>query len=200
MVGTLQKQTTGSTLPEFVIVLLLTLMPGVGNLAGGIIAETLEVSEIWLNRALHAAAGVVMAVVAVEIFPEALQAASGWTLGIAFAAGGALYLIVEAAVERRTSGQRSRMWMIYLAVATDLFGDGLMLGAGTAVSPGLGLVLAAGQLLADLPEGFASIATFQANDVPRRKRLLLSLSFLAPVLLSAMASYLLLRGRPETWQ
>lgn len=174
-------------MPEFVTVLLLAMLPGVGNVIGGILAETVQVTEIWLNPALHAAAGVVMAVVAVEIFPEALGVASGWTLGVAFATGGLLYLLVEAAVERRTSGQRSRMWMIYLAVATDLFSDGLMLGAGTAVSPGLGLVIAAGQLLADLPEGFASIATFQANDVPRRRRLLLSLSFLAPVLISSLA-------------
>lgn len=187
-------------MPDIIAVVLLALLPGVGNIAGGVLAETLPVSEIWLNRALHAAAGVVMAVVAVEIFPQALDVASGWTLGVAFAAGGLLYLLAEAAVERHTGDQRSQMWMIYLAVATDLFGDGLMLGAGTAVSAGLGVVLAAGQLLADLPEGFAAVATFQAHDVPRRRRIALSASFLLPVLLAAVAAFLLLRDRPESWQ
>ena len=78
--------------------------------------------------------------------------------------------------------------------------DGLMLGAGAAVSTSLGFVLAAGQMLADLPEGFAAIATFRANDVPRRRRILLSVSFLVPVLVAAVAAFLLLRDRPESWQ
>jgi ZIP family zinc transporter len=34
------------------------------------------------------------------------------------------------------------MWMIYLAVATHLIGDGLLIGAGTSVSAGLGIILA----------------------------------------------------------
>ena len=187
-------------MPEIVTVLLLALLPGLGNFTGGLVAEALPRSDVWLNRALHAAAGVVMAVVAVEIFPEALQVASAWTLGIAFAAGGLLYLAAEAAVERRAPEGEGRMWMIYLAVATDLFGDGLMIGAGTAVSAGLGLVLAAGQVLADLPEGFAAMSTLRANDVGRRRRLLLSASFFVPVLLAAALSFLLLRDRPESWQ
>lgn len=182
------------------MVLLLALMPGLGNFVGGLVAEALPASAIWLNRALHAAAGVVMAVVAVEIFPEALQVASGWVLGIAFAVGGLLYLAAEAAVERRAAQGQGRMWMIYLAVATDLFGDGLLIGAGSAVSAGLGLVLAAGQVLADLPEGFAAVSTLRANGVSRSRRLVLSASFLLPVLLAAVLSFLLLRDRPESWQ
>lgn len=185
---------------QIVTVLLLAFMPGLGNITGAVVAEALPHSDVWLNRALHAAAGVVMAVVAVEVFPGALQVASGWTLGVAFAAGGLLYLTAEAVVQQQASEQRGRMWMIYLAVATDLFGDGLMLGAGTAVATGLGLVLAAGQLLADLPEGFAAAATFRANGVPRRRRLLLSASFLVPVLLAAVFSFAVLRDQPESWQ
>jgi hypothetical protein len=45
-------------------------------------------SDRWLNRALHAAAGVVIAVVAVEIFPEAVDVLSPWTVGVAFTIGG----------------------------------------------------------------------------------------------------------------
>ena len=61
-------------------------------------------------------------------------------------------------------------------------------------------MLASGRLLADLPEGFPAIPTLQANDVPRRRRLALSASFLLPVLLAAVGSFLFLRGRPESWQ
>lgn len=92
------------------------------------------------------------------------------------------------------------MWMIYTAVATDLFGDGLLIGAGSAVAGGLGLVLAVGQVLADVPEGAASNFTFRANDVDRRRRLLLSASFVLPAIAGAAISYLLLRGQPASVQ
>jgi ZIP family zinc transporter len=92
------------------------------------------------------------------------------------------------------------MWMIYLAIASDLFSDGLLIGAGASLGGGLGLVLAVGQVLADVPEGAASTMTFRGNDVPRSRRLLLSVATVVPVLVGAALSFLLLRGRPERWQ
>ena len=89
------------------------------------------------------------------------------------------------------------MWMIYVAVAVDLFSDGLMIGAGSAVATSLALVLALGQVLADVPEGFATIANFKDKDLPRRQRLILGASFAVPVLLAATLAYVLLRGQGE---
>ena len=51
---------------------MLALMPAIGNFAGGLIAERLSGSRRVLNWALHAAAGIVIAVIAVELMPEAL--------------------------------------------------------------------------------------------------------------------------------
>ena len=45
-------------------VLLLALLPFAGNFAGAALAETLSPSDAWRNRALHAAVGIVFAVVA----------------------------------------------------------------------------------------------------------------------------------------
>ena len=61
----------------------------------------------------------------------------------------------------------------------------------------LGLVLAVGQVLADVPEGAATAITFRANDVPRAKRMLLSATLLVPVLAGAVLSYLTLRNASE---
>ena len=71
-----------------------------------------------------------------------------------------------------------------------------MIGVGSTVSLGLGLLLALGQVPADIPEGFATIATFKSKGVPRRIRLLLSLSFAFPILLGVTVGYFLVRGRP----
>ena len=180
-------------------VMLLALLPFAGNFAGALLSETVSPSAAWRNRALHAAVGIVFAVVAVEIMPEALQALSGWQIAVAFVVGGAVYLVAQTLIERRVAGS-GRMWMIYLAVATDLFGDGLLIGSGTAVAASLGLTLAVGQVLADVPEGAATAITFRANDVPRRKRILLLASLALPVLVGAALSYLTLRNQSEAAQ
>ena len=73
-------------------VLVLSLLPFVGNFADAVIVEMLPRSERWRNLALHAAAGVVVAVVAVEIMPEAIAVLSGWQIALAFVGGGTAYL------------------------------------------------------------------------------------------------------------
>lgn len=75
--------------------------------------------------------------------------------------------------------------------------DGLLIGTGSTVSFGLAVVLALGQSLADIPEGFAAIANFKAKGVPRAKRLLLSASFALPVLAAAALGWWLLSERNE---
>lgn len=44
------------------------------------------------------------------------------------------------------------MWMIYIAVTVDLTGDGLVIGAGSAISTSLAFILATGQMLANNPD------------------------------------------------
>lgn len=85
--------------------------------------------------------------------------------------------------------------MVYVAVATDLVGDGLLIGAGSAVSAHVALILALGQVLADIPEGFAVIANFRDKGLGRSKRLLLSASFVLPVVGAAVLAYFTLRGQ-----
>lgn len=181
-------------------VLLLALLPGAGNFMGGLAAEVRKPSPQFLNWALHAASGIVIAIVAVELIPNALGKLAGWWVALAFAVGGVAYLVLEVIVERlqdaRGGGERTRMWMIYAAVAVDLTSDGLMIGTGAAVSMNLALILAAGQVLADVPEGYATVANFRTKGVPRFKRLWFSGSFFIYVVGSAMASYFLLRDAP----
>lgn len=180
-------------------VVLLSLLPGLGNFSGGLVAEYWKSSPKLLNWALHAASGIVIGIVAVELIPSALTALGGVALAFAFGAGGLLYVLLQLGVERLQrsgkKGEKSRtgMWMIYIAVAIDLSSDGLVTGAGSAVSLDLALVLAAGQVLADVPEGYASVANFRANGVPRSKRLLLAASFMLFCTTAALTSYFLLR-------
>lgn len=191
----------------FLQAMMLALLPAAGNFGGGMIAEMVSVTGRALSRALHVAAGIVIAVVAVEIMPSALPAAPGWILTLAFVLGGCFYITVDWVVDRVQSRRArdpaadgSSTWMIYFAVSMDLFSDGLLIGSGAAVSASLGLALAVGQVMADVPEGFATIVNFKDKGYGRAKRILLSASFAIPVLLAAALAYLLLRGRSESLQ
>jgi ZIP family zinc transporter len=64
----------------------------------------------------------------------------------------------------------------------------------------LAYTLALGQVLADSPERFAALADFQDTGIRRPRRLLISASFLLPVLLAAAFGYYVLRGQSEVLQ
>ena len=186
---------------NFLTVLGLSSLPAVGNFLGGLLSEWINPSRQFVNRALHAASGIILAVVSVEVMRSALTEVPVWILSLAFIGGGFLYLLIDTGIHRwqrdRPEGAGAQAWMVYVAVSADLVGDGLLIGAGSAVSSQLALLLALGQVLADIPEGFSVLANFRNRGVKPSKRLLLSASFLIPVVGAALLAYFLLRGQSE---
>ncbi|MFP5325927.1 MAG: ZIP family metal transporter [Acidimicrobiia bacterium] len=187
---------------DFLVVLALAMLPAVANFAGGALAEAFRVSARGLSLALHLAAGIVLAVVGLELMPEALSADPPFVPLIAFVVGGASFIALQrlvGAVQKRMGGREDQAsaFAIFGGVSIDLFSDGVMIGTGTVLNPGLGLLLALGQMPADLPEGFAAVSTLRNAEVPRRRRLLLSASFAIPILAGAALGYLALRDAPE---
>ena len=187
------------------MVLLLASMPAAGNVAGGLLAELLPFSRRVLSLALHGAAGIVLAVIGIELMGEALEAQPPWAPVLALVVGGAFAALLDQSVgyirARIGGGENSAgPWMIFIGVAVDLFSDGVMIGTGSTISVSLGLLLALGQVPADIPEGFATIATLKDAGVPRRRRILLSISFAVPVLLGATIGYWGVRGLPEVYK
>lgn len=180
----------------------LALMPAIANFGGGVLAETFRVSARTLSFALHAAAGIILAVVGLELMPEALEANPPWIILLAFLGGGAFAVLIDGLldlVRARTPGGECEgsPWGIYFGVSVDLFSDGIMIGTGSLIDPSLGMLLALGQVPADIPEGFATIATFKAQGVSRSRRLLLSASFALPILLGTTLGYWAGRGQPD---
>jgi ZIP family zinc transporter len=90
--------------------------------------------------------------------------------------------------------------MIYVGVAVDLFSDGVLVGTGSTLAIGLGLLLAVGQVPADVPEGFATIASFKRAGVARKKRILLAASFALPILVGATLGYWAVRDAPDIYK
>lgn len=189
-------------LSGFMLVLALAALPALGNFAGGVAAELFRVSERTLSRALHLAAGIVLAVVGLELMPRALDSAIPWVPILAFAAGGFAFIGLERAIgfirgRMGGDGQATGPLAIYSGVAIDLFSDGVMIGTATLLDPRLGLLLALGQVPADLPEGFAAVATLRRAGTPRGVRLMMSLAFAVPIIVGAALGYFALREAPE---
>lgn len=186
-----------ATLPT---ALALAALPAAANLAGGLTAEVMRISRRSLDLALYAAAGIVVAMVGVELMPRVLSADRPWVGIAAFVAGGGFAVLVPrllSLLQRDAAGLRSRgPDMIYLGVSVHLFSDGLLIGTGATVAGGLALLLALAQTLADLPEGFGSIASLRDHGLSRRRRLLAVGGFVLTVLAGATLGFLAVRGRP----
>lgn len=186
---------------DYLLVLALTALPALSNFAGGLLAEVTDVSQRTLSLALHMAAGIVLAVVAVELMPEAFAGAAPWLVVLAFVAGGGFFVAIDQGIgvlqSRLGNEGGAGAWAIFFGVAVDLFSDGVMIGAGSTIGLGLGLILAIGQAPADVPEGFATVATFKRQGVGRRARLLLAASFFLAIFLGATIGYWAVQGQPE---
>src|SRR5690625_2861424 len=139
---------------SFSSVLLLAMLPALGNFAGGVLAEIVPASERRLSVALHLAAGIIFAVIGVELMPRALENTQPWIVVSAFCLGGIASIGLKQGVTRLQEryGGKTGPWMIYIAVSTDLFTDGVLIGTGSSVSFTLALLLAVAQVLADVPE------------------------------------------------
>ena len=161
-----------------------------GNFFGALLAELLSPSGKVLNWALHAAAGLMLAIVAIEVMPEALENVSAWLISLMFFIGGCLYLAIDKALKNL---RLSKTWMIYAAVAADLIGDGLLIGTSSAISIKLGLILACGQVLADIPEGFAVSANFQSEGMKRSRRIGVTFSLSLFVIGTALIAFYLFK-------
>ena len=181
----------------------LALLPALGMVVGAIAAEWREVSRRSMGAVLHAAAGIAVAVVSVELMPRILGDIAPWLLGVEFAVGAvasvAMVRAVRHAVRALKIGQTGP-WLVYAAVAVDLFGDGLMIGIGSAVSSGLGLMLGLSQVVANIPGGFVAVGNLRAEGVGRTVRLAATASLLVPVLIGAGGGFWLLRGESPQLQ
>lgn len=183
---------------DLTVLLLIALLPAAGTVAGALIAEWRQPPDWLTGAALHAAAGIAAAVVAVELMPRAVGRGEQWLLAIGFMGGAVasilLFRLTTWAQNRFGSGGQAGLWAVYAAVATDLLIDGLTTGAGSAVSSGLGLLLALSQVVANIPGGFAVTANFRASDVPRKKRLIAAAAYPITPVAGAAAGFLVLRG------
>lgn len=185
---------TGDTLSLF-DVLLLALLPTLGTVLGVLLAEWRRPPEWLTGGALHMAAGLATAVAAMELLPRAQDRTDTWVLALAVLLGAGVSVMFYR-LSNRIQGKKggTLIWGAYTAIAIDLFSDGLMTGGGGAVEGNLGALLAASQIVGNLPGGFAITAGFRHAGFSRKTRLKAALSYPLAPLVGAAAGFLALNG------
>jgi zinc transporter, ZIP family len=180
-------------------------LPAVTSLAAGILAERVRTSKRLISLALHLAAGAIMALIGIELMPRVLNVEPAWKTVAAFVAGGIAYLVLHeilARIRERAgkTGDGKHAWAVYSDMLLDFVTDGFIIGTGMALDRGLGLVLALGAVVAEVPQAFAAIAEFDRRQVSRRTRTILAVSFAMVVIASAVLAYWIMEGRGESWK
>ena len=185
---------------ELASVLALALLPPAGSLVGSFLAENLRTPKWIVGAGLHAAAGVAIAVVSIELMPRILPSTPKWIIGAAFFIGAAIALALALLARRVRGPSRGRAWMVCVAVVADLSSDGLMTGVGAAVASGLGFLIAVSQSVANIPGGFAATASLQQHGVSGKQRMTVAALLVIPAVLSCGLGYWLLRDANPTAQ
>jgi ZIP family zinc transporter len=189
---------------------------------GGLIALWVRPSTLFMSGTLGFTGGVLLATIAFEMLPGALEHSSLTLAILGFVAGFvAVYafdlvvhggvLVGEKAEQRRWLKRSHRLRRSRNDEVTVLAGgtsaeeviEGLSIGVGLAIKPGLGLMVALAIAIDNVSEAL-SIGEMIRNQKGRRGRSdalrilgwtgLIGLS----VLLSAVAGWLFLRGIPQT--
>lgn len=188
---------------EYLNVLGLAILPALGNFIGGVLVEVFDYSNRFISLSLYAATGILLAIVGVELVPEALNSEAIWLVVLLFIVGAIFSVILDKVIEfihQRTDqadDSDTTPLMIYFATAVDLFVDGLMISTGLSMKQQLGILLAVANLPSNIPEGFATIVSFKQKEVIRWKRILLSASFIVPVTVGATVGYWIIRDQSE---
>jgi zinc transporter, ZIP family len=186
-------------------VIALAALPAVTSMAAGVLAEHVRASQRMISLALHLAAGAIMALIGIELMPLVLEVEPAWTKVAAFVAGGVAYLVLHeilAQVRERAgkTGDGTHAWAVYSDMLLDFATDGFIIGTGMAMDRRLGLVLALGAVVAEVPQAFATIAEFDRRQVSRRTRTILAVTFAMAVIASAVLAYWIMEARDEFWK
>lgn len=175
-------------------------LPFLGNLIGSLLGEKTKPSKFANGLALHWSAGMILSVVGVQIMPKVLGAQTKWPIILAIIAGGIIAVVASKFIKKisQKGGSSKGQWTVFFAVFIDLLGDGITIGASAAISSNFALLVVAGIFLGDLPEGYVNNETFKTQGLSKKKRYLMILGLLIPLLTGAVMSYWIGNGSSET--
>jgi zinc transporter ZupT len=157
----------------FAVVLLLGLIAGLADVAGGLLLLRFR-AERFLHAFVAFGAGFLIAVALMEMVPESMQAAPATAQWWILAGFCGVHLLEHTLVAHFHFGEethaeefvrRSTAYSVTLGLTAHTFFDGIAIASGFAFSSALGWLIFTGILLHKLPEGF-TVASVMLPRLP----------------------------------
>jgi ZIP family zinc transporter len=160
-------------------VYLYALIPIFSIILGGMVGLFTKPSGAFRSSVLHFAAGVVFAVVAVELLPDIVKEHKPIEVAIGFGLGIITMLSVKFFAEKfeeKQEGKQIRNNLpigLLVALGIDLLIDGLLLGVGFAAGNTEGILLSVALALETFSLGLAVVLAFGKSDISKKMKMLI---------------------------
>ncbi len=159
-------------------ILLFSLIPVITMIAGGIVAIIRKPNGNVRSLILHFAAGVVFSVVAVELLPDIVKTHAPLPLIIGFALGFFAMIgirkLTEVKEDKTARILKDKIpFSLLIAIAVDIFIDGLLLGIGFTAGNTEGMLLAIALSVELLSLGMATATELGENNITNKKSIAL---------------------------
>ncbi len=173
-------------------ILLFSVIPLATLFIGGYLGTTFNVKKKIRSSLLHLAAGVVFAVVAIELLPDIVEKGNIISVSIGFFAGFAIMLLIKHCTrksEKKHKGIVISMptgktnikilpWGLLVGIAIDIVLDGILLGVGFAAGKSEGILLCIALSLEVLALGLV-VSTELKNERFKKKLIITVTLFLS---------------------
>ena len=176
-------------------------LPAVVMMLGGILTAFWHPSKTLIALVQHLAAGIILAAITIEVFPEMRSTAiAPITLVESFTIGGLFMYAIKLFGQYLEGGHTSRIaplqfnYGFIITVFIDATLDGLTIGAGFAAGQKVGFALALGLSVEMLFLGMSLIS----DTIKGARVVLLSAGLSFTILASAVLGYYLLSRMPPT--
>jgi ZIP family zinc transporter len=119
---------------------------------------------------------------------------------LGFFVGGAIFVAIDyfsarRAMQRPAVNSGAASMGLYIGILVDLVIDGVVIGIGSTLTLGTGLLLALGLAVSTAPLTFVTTATAKRQGIPKARRQQLALLCFLAVLGGAMLGFLVLRNQ-----
>jgi ZIP family zinc transporter len=188
---------------DFLLVLGISCVAALLTYVGAPLAERFTVPHHVVSAALQFAAGIITALVAFTLMPPAVRNGPEVGVVLGFFVGGAIYVTIEYLAARRMAAKsltdvvenRPVSMGLYIGILVDLVIDGMVIGVGSTLTLGTGLLLALSLAIGTMPLAFVTIATAKNQGMPDNQRRLLSWLFIVCMIGGTIVGYTLFRNQ-----
>lgn len=166
-------------MPEWLYILLLTLMAGLAMPLGGLLATITCIRPNWLNEELRHSVtafggGALLSAIALVLVPEGIEPFHPLASAALFLLGGFLFMGMDILLFRfhTSAGQ-------LIAMLSDFIPESIALGASLALGKGSSLLLALLIAMQNLPEGFNAFRELKESTHFKDRTIVLLFTLLA---------------------